>query len=179
MKLMRFFIMIALLAPSVAYSETEPRRLNLGVGIYLMELYDEAVFSDREAQYGGVLSVGYLLNDNFVLYGTYYSLNNGDFDDTDIDGSEILVYFGRDLTKRGIQQSIGGGYFSEDWDGATGSKSLSGLQLGYGIGYNWDDTSINALIHFRDSSEYDDTFSRLEDEINSVFVISVIFSTRL
>jgi len=179
MKLIRFLATITLLAPSIAYSEDEPGRLRLGVGFYLMELYDEAVLSGREAQYGGVLSVGYLINNNFVLHGNYYSLSSGDFDDTDIEGSEILIYYGRDLTKRGVQQSIGGGYFSEDWDDSTGSKSLDGLQLGYGIGYNWDDTSITALIHFRDSIEYDDTLTQLEDEINSVFVLSVIFSTRL
>ncbi len=179
MKLIRFLATITLLAPSIVYSEAEPRNFNLGVGIFLMELYDEAVLSDREAQYGGVLSVGYLINNNFVLHGNYYSLGNGDFDDTDIEGLEMLIYYGRDLTKRGVHQSIGGGYFSEDWDNSTGSKSISGLQLGYGIGYNWSDTSITALIHFRDSSKYDDNLTQLEDEINSVFVLSVVFSIRL
>ncbi len=178
MVLTRFFATIAILAPSVAYAEVEPGEIKLGIGVYLLEIYDEVVLSDRDAQYGGVLSISYLLNNNFVLYGTYYSLGNGEFDGTDIDGSEILIYYGRDLTKRGLRQSIGGGYFSEDRDDETGSKSLSGLQLGYGVGYNWDDISIDALIHFRDSSEYDGVYTQRDDEINSVLVISVVISTQ-
>lgn len=170
---------ILLLFPSIAYAEVEPGKFSLGVGLILIELYDDPVLSDRNAQYGGLLSAGYKINKNFLLLGNYYSPGNGDFSDTDIDGTELLIYYGRDLTRRGLQLSMGIGYFSEDWDGPDNSESISGLQLGYGIGYRWDETSLTALIHVRNSGDYDDIDDRIEDDIRSVYGLSIIYAVQL
>ena len=172
-------VAIVLLIPSITNAGSKPEKFSLGAGVYLMELYDEQVFSDREAQHGGILSVEYLIDSNFVIFGNYYALDQGDVNDTDIEGSEILLFYGRDLSRPGLQQIVGGGFFREDWENSAESKTVSGPQLGYGLRYKWDNTSLTGLLHYRFSRDYDDIENQLEEDLNSVFLLSVIYSIQL
>ena len=101
MILLRFITAILLLIPLSVYPDTGPGKLNLGTGVYFLELYDESFLSDREAQWGGVLSADYIFDDYNLLHGTYYALDSGDFDNTDIDGWEAIYYFGNGFASPG------------------------------------------------------------------------------
>lgn len=178
MMLLRFFTLIVLLFPLVAYSGTEPKNFNLGIGYYSLELYDESYSYDGYRLNGAALSIAYMFSDNVALRGTYYSFNQSDFANTDTDGSEVLAYYGSGLATRGFKWYIGGGYFREQWDGATDSNSFNGLQLGGGLGYNWEIVSFDMLLHLRDTDDYDDHLGQPGAEINTAGVLSLIFSAR-
>ena len=182
MMLLRFLAMIVLLIPLAGYSGTEPKNFNLGIGYYDLQIYqtysDETYSYDSDRLNGVSLSAAYMFSDNIALRGDYYSLGQGNIFDTDVDGFEVLVYVGSGLAMRGFKWYLGGGHFSEQWDGAIESTSFSGLQLGGGIGYNWERYAFDMLLRFRDPSDYDKHLSVPGTEINTVGVLSLMLSAR-
>jgi hypothetical protein len=178
MMLLRFLAMNVLLFPLVAYSDTEPKNFNLGIGYYSLEIYDEAYSYEGDRLNGASLSAAYMLSNKVALRGTYYLLKRGNFADTDASGLEALAYYGNGLAMRGLKWYVGGGYFSEEWDIATESNSFSGLQLGGGFGYNWERYSFDMFLHFRDTSDYDKQLAVPGGEINTAGVLSLMLSSR-
>lgn len=178
MMLLRFLALILFLVPLVTFSDTEPKRFNLGIGYYSLELYDETDTYDGVNLKGVSLSATYLFTDNIALRGTYYSLNKNDLISTDVDGTEILAYFGSGLATRGGKWYIGGGYFRDQWDSATESNSFDSLQLGGGFGYNWEIMSFDMMLHFRDVGDYDSYLGRPGGEIVTAGTLSLMLSAR-
>jgi len=178
MLLLRFLVLNVLLIPLIASSSTEPKNFNLGIGYYSLELYDEADTYDGVNMKGVSLSATYMFIDNIALRGIYYSLNKNDLVSTDVDGMEILAYYGSGLATRGGKWYIGGGYFRDQWDGAKESNSFDGLQLGGGFGYNWETMSFDMMLHFRDTSDYDNYLGRPGGEIVTAGTLSLMLSAR-
>jgi len=180
--LFRYFLLIVLLMPLVAYSDTEPKSFNLGIGIYSLQVYEklsgETYSNDSDRLNGAALSVAYMLTNKVAFRGTYYSLNRGNFPDTDASGFDALAYYGNGMAMRGFKWYIGGGYFSEEWNIMTESNSFSGLQLSGGFGYNWERYSFDMLLHMRDASDYDKHLSEPGTEISTAGVLSMMISAR-
>lgn len=171
-----------LFIPLAAYSGTEPKNFNLGIGYYSLQVYntysDETYSHDSERLNGISLSAAYMFSDNVALRGTYYSLSQSNFFNTDTDGYEVLVYAGRGMAMRGFKWYLGGGYFSEQWDSEAESNSFSGLQLGGGFGYNWERYAFDLLLHLRDPGDYDEHLSVPGIEIKTAGVLSLMLSRR-
>ena len=78
MMLFRYFLLIVLLMPLVAYSDTEPKNFNLGIGVYSLQVYDklsgETYSNDSDRLNGAALSAAYMLTNKVAFRGTYYSL---------------------------------------------------------------------------------------------------------
>jgi hypothetical protein len=176
--LLRFLTFPVILIPLIAYSETEPKHINLGIGYYTVHIYDEIYSYDSDRLNGVSLSATYMLSDIVALRGTLYSLERGNFDNTNADGWEVLAYYGRGMTTQGGKWYLGGGYFSEQWNDATGSSTFNGLQLGGGFGYNWEHLAFDMLLHLRDTSDYDNHLGAPGAEINTAGVLSIMLSAR-
>ena len=176
--LLRFLALIMLLIPLAAYSVTEPKNFNLGIGYHSLELYNETDTYDGIVLRGASLSAAYMFSDNVALRGNYYSLNKNDLISTDVGGTEILACFGSGLATRGGKWYFSGGYFREQWDSATESNSFDGWQLGGGFGFNWESSSFDMLIQLRDVDDYDNHLGQSGAEIVTAGVLSLIFSAR-
>ena len=74
----------------------------------------------------------------------------------DSTGYDLLAYYGTGLASQGFKAYIGGGLFKDTWEAIGFNKSFSGLQLGGGLGYNWDSISLELVLNIRDSSDYED-----------------------
>jgi hypothetical protein len=182
MILLRFLALIALLIPLVAYSDTEPKIFNLGIGYYSLQI--DKTYSDETYPYdtkrldGVSFSAAYMFSDNVALRGTYYTLNQSDFIDADEDGWEVFAFYGSGLATRGSKWYIGGGYFRDQLNGATESNSFDGLQLGGGFGYNWERYAFEMLLTMRNTTDYDTHLGVSGTEINTAGVLSLLLSAR-
>ena len=111
MILLCFLTLVVLFIPLAAYSGTEPKNFNLGIGYYSLQVYkaysDETYSHDSERLNGVSLSAAYMFSDNVALRGTYYSLSQSNFFNTDADGYEVLIYAGRGMAMRGFKWYLG------------------------------------------------------------------------
>ena len=176
--LLRFLTLSVIFIPLSTYSVTKPKHINLGIGYYTVQIYDETYSYDSDRLNGVSLSATYMFSDKVALRGTVYSLEQGDFDNTNADGWEALAYYGRGMATPGGKWYVGGGYFSEQWNDAAGSNTFNGLQLGGGFGYNWEQLAFDMLLHLRDTSDYDNYFGAPGAEINTAGVLSIMLSAR-
>jgi hypothetical protein len=171
-------IAVLLLIPTSLLAETEPKKFNLGLGYYSLQLYDETWSYDSKRMNGAAFTGAYMFSDQIALRASYYVLRNGDFTNTDTEGMELLGYYGRGLATRGGKVYAGAGYFTEDWDDTEGTHQFDGLQLMLGAGYNWDRVAFDAIITLRDVGDYDDYLGRPDAEINTAGVLSLMLSAR-
>jgi hypothetical protein len=180
--LLRYFLLIVLSIPVVANSDTEPKNFNLGIGVYSLQLYEktseETNLYDSDRLNGVSLSAAYMLTNRIAFRGTYYSLDRGNFPDTEASGYDVLAYYGNGMAMRGFKWYIGGGYFSEEWDVMTVSYSFSGMQFSGGFGYNWQRYSFDMLLHARDKGDYNNNLSEPDSEIRTAGVLSMMMSAR-
>ena len=147
--------------------------LSVGIGTYASILAtDDPFVSDSEFS-GIALTVGYTISDQFLIRGTYFSLEDDDFSDIESSGIDLLGYLGTGLTGHGFKAYIGGGIFKDEIKiSGFGSEDFSGLQLSGGFGYNWDSVSLDLIVGIRDSSDY-------EDSVNGLFDITAVSSSLL
>jgi len=184
MMLFRFMFLAVLLLPLKAYPDidTEPKNINLGIGYYSLQIYrtksDEVYSYDSDKQNGVSLSAAYMLSNKVAFRGIYYSLNHGNFADTDVTGLDALAYYGNGMAIRGFKWYIGGGYFSEEWNVAAQSYTANGLQLSGGLGYNWQRYAFDMLLNFRDPGDYDEYLAEPGVDINTAGVLMLMMSAR-
>ena len=147
--------------------------LSVGIGTYASILdFDDSFISDLEFS-GIAITVGYAFSDQFMLRGTYFSLEEDDFSEIESSGIDLLAYLGTGLTGHGFKAYIGGGVFKDEIEiSGLGSESFSGLQLSGGIGYNWDAVSLDLVLAIRDPSDY-------EDDLNGSVDITAVSSSLL
>ncbi|RCU49568.1 hypothetical protein EZV61_15515 [Corallincola luteus] len=165
------FILILAFAPFLAnaesIAESETKQWSVGVGSYAL-IIDSDDYGDDTFE-GYALSADYAINDNFAVRGNYYSLEHEDLSSLEIDGFELLGYFGTGLMTEGFKAYIGGGFFSENLDGPFGlDEDFSGLQLNGGLGYNWEYVALDFSLAVRDPSDYED----LGDDDDDLTVVS-------
>lgn len=115
---------------------------------------DDVVFS------GIALSASYGFTDYIGVQASLFSLEsetNNTLSTTQSDGYDLMLQFGTGLETAGFKGYGGLGLFKDEWSGATnytGSLSFGGIQFGGGLGYNWDNISLDAGLNFRKASEY-------------------------
>jgi hypothetical protein len=115
---------------------------------------DDVVFS------GPALSASYGFTDHIGIHASLFSLEsetNNLLNTTQSDGYDLMLHFGTGFETDGFKAYGGLGLFKDKWSGDTnylGSLSFSGIQFGGGLGYNWDNVSLDANINLRQASEY-------------------------
>jgi len=109
---------------------------------------------------GPAIFASYGISDNIGIRASLFSLEsetNGALTTTQSDGYDLSLHFGTGLETDGFKAYGGFGLFKDKWSGATnytGSLSFGGLQIGGGLGYNWENLSLDANINLRKASEY-------------------------
>ncbi len=130
--------------------------LSVGLGTYASVIaFDNAFVDDLEFS-GFAITVGYAISNQYLIRGSYFSLEEDDITNLDSSGYDLLAYLGTGLASHGFKAYVGGGLFKEKLDDGFDTESFSGLQLSGGIGYNWDSVSLDLIVGIRDSSDYED-----------------------
>jgi hypothetical protein len=139
-------------------TQEQEKKFTIGLGTYALNVsFDNApAGTPDDKAYGAGISVSYAFTDNFSIRGEYYSLEHDQFSFLDISGIDVVAYFGTNLASQGFKAYIGGGFFSETWEGGIIELDASGLQLNGGIGYNWSSVALDLVVGIRDPSDYED-----------------------
>lgn len=148
------FLFISLLSFS-SHADDWDKKLNIGIGTYSMTLaYTDPFVIDDEFS-GTGLTVSYASTDHFLIRGTYYSLSHDIISELDVSGADVTANFGRGLSSEGFKAYFGAGFFNETWSIFGFDESFSGIQLNGGIGYNWENVSLDLTLGLRETSDYD------------------------
>ncbi len=160
LSLLFLFVSLNVHAGNDAFSQ---KPFTVGGGVYVSTLgFDDATFQDEE--YSGLgLSLGYAFTNFFAVRGTYFSQENDDFSDNTSKGIDLFAYFGSHLATRGFKGYGGVGFFRDTQQFTSSSETFDGLQLGGGIGYNWDSVALDFTVLIRDSSDYEARLNNTEE----------------
>ena len=152
------FIILALLLPLNSHAENQEKKINVGVGYYVLNVdYDSGFEHDLD---GFAIAATYAFSDQFAVRGVFYDLDHTDFP-VDATGADLVAYYGTGLATKGFKAYIGGGFFFETWDVSGPEADFSGFQINGGLGYNWDDISFDYIIGIRDPGESEDFNSNI------------------
>ena len=157
-KLSALFILLFLSASASAHPYGEAlKHFTVGFASYnsVVTVEDPDDNTEDYEIYGFAASVGYAISDQFALRATFFSQEEDD-SEFDSSGYDLLVHLGINMASPGFKAYIGGGYFSDEWELDSYSRSFDGLQLNGGIGYNWESIALEFIIGIRDASEYED-----------------------
>ena len=117
----------------------------------------------------------YAFSDNLAVRGIFYFLEHDDFSGTDNNGFDLSIYFGKGFLTNGFKIYGGGGSYRETWEGDTFKESFVGLQLNGGLGYNWDDVSLDLVVGIRRVKDYED----FADQFSSTITVDTAVSASL
>ena len=93
--------------------------------------------------------------------GAYaFTLENDDFSAIESDGFDLMAYGGVGLSKKGFRGYGGAGFFSDKWSALGENETMSGFQLGGGLGYNWGPAALDFVLTLRQADEYEDFMYR-------------------
>lgn len=153
--IVRLLVILALLLPASAFA-AKPKNFSIGFGTYaLVVAYDRADYANDELA-GLSVSMSYAFTDKFGFRATYYSMDHNDVAALDDSGYDLLAYIGGGLQSRGFKAYAGGGIYDESWDYGGVSESYGGLQVGGGLGYNWDGVALDLVVSLREPGDYED-----------------------
>jgi len=174
---MKYLSFMLLLLSSSAFAGADDfdsygKTWSLGIGPYASNIDSDEAFVDDDEFSGVAITVGYALSDQFLLRGTYFSLEEDTFSEIESTGFDLLAYIGTGVATHGFKAYVGGGIFKEEIDFGGFSEDFSGLQLSGGFGYNWDAVSLDLILGVRDPDDY-------EDAIGNAFDVAVVSSSLL
>jgi len=142
----------------------------VGLGSYVLSL---AINSNTYDYSGSALTVGFNFNSWASIYGHVYALTNTTWETEKIDGSDIMIRFGK--TGDGLMGFGSLGYYSETLsDTGYPSVDFSGTFIGYGIGYNWEHVSLVLEGSARGTNEYE-TFANSTDVIAATGSLNISY----
>ncbi|WP_372761554.1 outer membrane beta-barrel protein [Pseudoalteromonas sp.] len=148
-----------LLSSHVTANGSEPARekhWSVGAGAYAFTLTNDNSSSEDLDFSGFNIAAGYAVNNHFQIRGTYFSLENDEYSEIESDGFDIMAYGGVGFSKKGFRGYGGAGFFSDKWSALNESESMSGFQLGGGLGYNWGPAALDFVVTLRQADEYED-----------------------
>lgn len=102
------------------------------------------------------LSSTYAFTDNVAVRGQYYSTEHDDESDLELAGFDVVAFYGTGLLSEGFKAYIGGGFYSETLEVGSFDEDFSGAQINGGIGYNWEQVSLELSIGIRSTGDYED-----------------------
>ncbi len=162
-------------------AQPEEKSFNIGIGSYFNTIvYDSRFLTDDDFT-GATLSLSYAISDQFALRTNFYSMEHEDFSSFESEGFDLLAFIGVGLATTGIKAYVGGGYFSEQWDGPSVNERFNGLQINGGIGYNWQHVAVDFSLGLRDPSDYEayeDRNSTFRDTTAASLTGSLLISFR-
>mgnify|MGYP000333151891 CR=1 FL=1 len=130
---------------------------SIGAGSYAFTITNDNDSSDSFDFTGFNLAAGYAGNNHFQIRASYFSLENDDRPRReDSEGFDVMAYGGVGFSKKGFRGYGGAGLFSDKWSSQGNSESISGIQLGGGLGYNWGPAALDFAVTLRRAAEYED-----------------------
>jgi len=126
---------------------------SIGVGSYAIGV----TMAGRSFTFAGTALTGsYNINDKVSVAGHVYSVTNTDAAaNEDIGGYDVFLRSGKN--GKGFSYYLGVGLFSETLSTVGfASTDASGMALGYGIGYNWDNVALMLEGNARTTGDYSD-----------------------
>ncbi len=145
--------------------------LSFGAGVYRSVISLDVPGATDDEFSGLAFTLGYAISDNFLLRGTYFSLEHDDISQLESSGIDLLAYFGTGLATQGFKAYIGGGYFKDELEITGFSESFNGLQLSGGLGYNWESVSLDLIIGVRDASDYEEFYNNIPPVTNDTVTV--------
>lgn len=152
---------------ALAEGKQDNKHWQVGVGTYAV-LIEADDYGDDDFT-GFNLSTTYAINDNFAIRAQYYSTEHDDVSDLDLSGFDFVAYYGTGLMSQGFKAYIGGGFYSESMERDSFDEDFSGAQLNGGIGYNWDQVSLELSAGIRSTGDYEDL---IDDSGTDVVAVS-------
>lgn len=138
------------------YDAAAEKNWSIGIGSYAFTLANDDDSNDSIDFSGFNLAAGYAVNNHFQIRGTYFSLENDDYNAIESTGYDLMAYGGVGLSKRGFRGYGGAGFFSDKWSGRYKSDSNTGFQFGGGLGYNWGSAALDFVLTLRQADKYDE-----------------------
>lgn len=117
--------------------------------------YDNAWLENDEVS-GYQIGYSRVFQGYFEFRGSYYRLEPDSYSDVTVKGFDLGVVAGN--VGPGFKSYAGAGMFSETWENSF-SHDFSGIQLIFGIGYNWQEMGLDLTIAYRDAQDYQDFVS--------------------
>jgi hypothetical protein len=134
----------------------DEKNWSVGIGSYAFSITNDNDESNEIDFAGFNLAAAYAINNHFQIRGTYFSLENDDYNGLKSDGFDLMAYGGFGFSMRGFRGYGGVGFYSDKWSFEGESDSFSGFQLGGGLGYNWGPAALDFVINLRKVDEYED-----------------------
>ncbi|WP_159817392.1 outer membrane beta-barrel protein [Colwellia sp. 20A7] len=126
---------------------------SIGIGSYAFILANDNNSNDDEFS-GFNIAAAYAVNNHFQIRATYFSLESDDYYAVESEGFDLMAYGGVGFSKKGFRGYGGAGFFSDER--SDQSESISGFQLGGGLGYNWGPAALDFVLTLRKADEYED-----------------------
>ncbi|TDO99449.1 outer membrane beta-barrel protein [Marinomonas balearica] len=178
MKKLTSILLCSISAMPVFASES----LQLGIGYSSLSVLDSRSQIDYTDTVDSVhLAAKYVFNDNVAVSGMYRIASDSECEtsfDTDctdpafeVSGIDINVLLGANLdNKRALYGYTGLGIYSETWDYNNGQveDTFRGLQIPFGIGYNFGVVALEAEYLMRLTGDYENGLSNyFSDDISA------------
>lgn len=171
MKLFRSALTLALLTATSATVSAEEVKFSLGGGIY--NSTHEFELNYKEQEFSGIgLTATAAFSNHLGARINLFTTENDKNSRLEASGFDALALAGFNLTAIGFKAYAGAGFFRETWEGRGYEKNFTGPQFSIGLGYNWEKVSVDYMLNFRDTSDYDgmwiNTRTGQEAELSSV-----------
>lgn len=158
MRILTSLFSIGLLSLSAAAIAEEERNFSVGVTTSGLTLATDG-FEDDEASGLGVTASAYFQDTGrFQLGGraTLAFMEHDDLSGLDVTTFDASLLWGQGFNAEGFKWYLSGGIFNDKWsyDVTSFSENFNGLQLGGGIGYNWDRIALDGWLTARNTSSY-------------------------
>jgi hypothetical protein len=173
-----FLVSFVLLMLPVSASGEQQKKINIGVGTYGLVIVNDSSVLDDDQLSGYTISGQYAFSDRFALRAAWYALDHRDFTNIDAQGFDLVAYIGSGLMSSGFKIYGGGGYYSENWETSGNSESFKGLQLGGGLGYNWQNAGLDLVLALRQTSDYEEVLATTGTAIDAAASAMLIVSAR-
>ncbi|QUX96123.1 hypothetical protein C0J08_12230 [Marinomonas sp. CT5] len=160
-----FPAMVLISTSSIAQSNFQ-----FGIGYSLFKTVDSYSIGDYEDSINTpLLDARYVFNDNVLIEGSYRLIKDdmctqpsgtscsfgGEY--INVSGVDVNILIGRHFTdKNAVYYYSGIGYFSDSWSftGNGINDTISGIQIPIGVGYHFENLSIEAQYMYRSSTSY-------------------------
>ena len=186
----KFTLLSAIILSSSSIVQAQERSepsFALGISSYATAVIVDTPSGRDDWSFGGAaINATLAFNNNIALRGHLYSQSEADNENIEVSGYDIQALFGSNLTNEGLKYYLALGLYSEELNVdiyRTGyrsypyypyypyytyysytenySRSMTGLMLGFGLGYNWSRVALDFTVSIRDAQPYADTFEEL------------------
>lgn len=150
----------------LAQEEQDNKHWQVGVGTYAVVIEAEDYPDDDFT--GFHLSSTYAFTDNVAVRAQYYSTEHDDESGLDLSGIDVVAFYGTGLLSKGFKAYVGGGFYRETLEIGSFDEDFSGAQINGGIGYNWDQVSLELSIGIRSTGDYEDLIDDSGTDVTAV-----------